>query len=50
MTTYTLEGKHMVVDEKRLIDLANRWLPKEMSAKYKRQDAYLEYRKKLMKR
>ena len=32
MTTYTLEGKQMVVDEKRLIDLANRWLPKGMSA------------------
>ena len=37
MTTYILEGKQMVVDEKRLIDLAKRWLPKGMSAKYKRQ-------------
>ena len=39
MTTYILEGKQMVVDEKRLIDLANRWLPKEMSTEYKRQFA-----------
>lgn len=39
MTTYMLEGKQMVVDEKRLIDLANRWLPKGMSAEYKRQFA-----------
>lgn len=35
MTTYILEGKQMAVDEKRLIDLANRWLPKGMSAEYK---------------
>ena len=39
MTTYTLEGKRMVVDEKRLVDLANRWLPKGMSTEYKRQFA-----------
>ena len=39
MTMYILEGKQMVVDEKRLIDLANRWLPKGMSAEYKRKFA-----------
>ena len=39
MTTYILEGKQMVVDEKRLIDLANRWIPKGMSVKFKTQFA-----------
>lgn len=39
MTTYTLEGKRMVVDEERLNDLAKRWLPTGMSANFKREFA-----------
>ena len=35
MTTYILEGKQIAVDEKRLVDLAKRWLPKGMAMKFK---------------
>ena len=39
MSTYRLEGKQMVVNEEKLFDLAQRWLPEEMNEASKKKFA-----------